>query len=93
MLTDPNVVKRAKAVKESSKYSSCVVSPLVPLRWLPALDVQGSVSPLSIPAALRKMGTRDSLRVLQLGKGSCWSTQAAETLRRGSLGQRDGQED
>lgn len=92
MLIDPNIVKITKTGKDSSKDSSCVAFPFVPQRWLPALHIQGSVSPLPIPAALRKMGARDSLRVLQLGKGSCWSIQEAETPRRGLLGQRDFQE-
>lgn len=50
-------------------------------------------SPLPIPAALWERDARHSRSVLWLEKGTCWSMQAAETLGRGLLEQRDGQEE
>ena len=92
MLIGPNIVALTETGKDSSKDSSCAGFIPVPSKWSTALGTQGSVSPLPVLAALWERGARDLPTVLQLGKGTCWYMQAAETLGRGLLGQRDGQE-
>lgn len=92
-MIERNILAITETGKDSSKDSSFAGFSPVPPRGPPALSTQGLVCPLPIPDALWERSLGDSPRVLRLGKGAGWSMQAAETLGRGLLGQRDGQEE